>query len=160
MLSSVQSLRNPGFFHPLTHQRPLPNFLHLAWRQRKREHCEGGLLSGAWPQRTRSHDPIWLQGKLGNVVWPHSQEVEEQGAWTRCSVFALRSLSVLAGCCSYSSEVGGHFSHQYLSSSMVSLMAFVSSFRYWNAANPHHPDHSFSWSGKLSLMVPTVSEER
>ena len=81
------------------------------------------------------------------------QEVKEQGAWTRCSVFALRSLSVLAGC-SYSSEEGGHFSHQYLSSPMVSLMAFVSSLRYWNAANPHHPDHSFSWSGKLSLMVP------
>ena len=57
---------------------------------------------------------------------------------------------MLAGCCSYSSEVGGHFSHQYLSSFMVLLRAFVSSLLFWNAVNPQHPDHSFSWSGKLS----------
>lgn len=94
MLCSMQLLRNPGFFHPVRRQRPLPNSLHLAWRQ-SMEDCEGGLVSGAWPQRTQSHNPIWLQGKLGNVVWLRSQAVKKQGeglclCWRVVALTALK----------------------------------------------------------------------
>lgn len=77
MLCSMQSFRNPVFFHP------------LRFANEERERMWKTVREGLWvrpedsiknfrPHRTQSHGPISLQGKLRNISQLHSQEGEKQ----------------------------------------------------------------------------------